>query len=191
MKIIFGLGNPGKKYVNNRHNVGFMVLEELALKCDCQFRRRLKLSSYIAETVIGEEKVVLALPYTFMNMSGIAVSACLKYYSLGLKDCLIVYDDVDLDFAVLRFRENGSWGGHRGMESIIERTQSKSISRLRVGIGRPLLKDEPLADYVLSDFSKTERSELKDLIQRAGCGLVDWVKEGTHYVMSAYNALRP
>jgi PTH1 family peptidyl-tRNA hydrolase len=183
LKIIFGLGNPGKKYKNNRHNIGYMVIERIAE--DVRFKRSIKLKGYLGEKEIAGEKILLVKPTTFMNNSGICVKKIIDYYQIHLKDFLVIYDDVDLPLGKIRFRRKGSSGGHKGIKSIIEILGSEEINRLRIGIGKK--RDEDLAEYVLSDFSPQEKEILKKVISDAVSASLDWVKFGADYVMQNYN----
>lgn len=164
MKIVMGLGNPGLKYSQNRHNVGFWVVNFWAEKLN------LKYNEYICQGEIAIKnfsnmKVILVKPMTFMNRSGISFKCLCEIFGVDLKECLIVYDDLDLPLGQMRMREKGSSGGHRGMESIIEEVKTNNIPRLRIGIGRP--PDNQLVhDYVLEDFSTEEIAGLEKLKPR-------------------------
>ena len=165
INLIVGLGNPGKKYENTRHNVGFMVIDEVV--------RRLRLRSFKEESLshvyrarIGGREVILAKPQTFMNNSGYAVINLLEENGLEPSQMLVVYDDLDLPLGMTRLRLEGSSGGHRGMESIIKSVKTEKFPRLRVGIGRPKGKEE-VVSYVLSPFSKKELEVLGAVIKKA------------------------
>ncbi len=165
INLIVGLGNPGKKYENTRHNVGFMVVDEIV--------RRLRLRGFKEEALshvyrarIGGREVILAKPQTFMNNSGYAVINLLEENGLEPSQMLVVYDDLDLPFGMTRLRLEGSSGGHKGMESIIKAVKTEKFPRLRVGIGRPKGKEE-VVNYVLSPFSKKELEVLGAVIKKA------------------------
>jgi len=185
LKIIFGLGNPGQKYKNNRHNIGYMVVEELARLQRVTFKRSFKLTAYIAETKKDKEKILFIKPRTFMNNSGLCVKKVLDRYKILSKDVLIIYDEVDLPPGEVRFRRKGSCAGHRGASSIISAIGSQQINRLRVGIGNPRAGE--LSDYVLSDFSSKERKILPETISKATCACLDWISQGADFVMRTYN----
>lgn len=185
MKVIFGLGNPGRQYKNNRHNVGYQVLESLVNGQGLEFKRSFRISAYIAKKKDAEEWVFLVKPRTFMNNSGLCVKKVLNKYKVNLSDVLIVYDDVDLPLGRIRFRTGGSCAGHRGMASIASALESEEVNRLRVGIGSP--QGQELSDYVLSDFSKKEREILDSTIQVAASASLDWVNEGIDFSMQKYN----
>ncbi|UCD15291.1 MAG: aminoacyl-tRNA hydrolase [Candidatus Omnitrophota bacterium] len=185
-KIIFGLGNPGAKYKNNRHNIGYKVLDKLAQGSNARFRRKLKINAHLTKIDIEDRGVLLVKPLTFMNNSGICVRKTLRSYGILSDNCLVVYDDVDLALGTIRFRESGSCGGHRGIDSIIEVLKKEEINRLRVGIRR-LQREGDLSDYVLSDFDKSELELLSSVIEMAVSACIDWVKFDNNYVMRNYN----
>lgn len=171
MKIIIGLGNPGTEYDNTRHNVGFLVVDELAKHFDIEFRQKKSLEAEIAECEINQERVVLVKPQTFINASGRTVQKLLKKYSAKPDDILVVYDDADLKFTDVRIRPGGSSAGHRGMQSIIESLPAGAkIARVRVGIGRPEHSDIPLEDYVLQKWTAAEKTQLRSVILSASEG---------------------
>lgn len=156
MKCLIGLGNIGKEYEYTRHNMGFMCIDKLAQDYNISFDKKLKKSIY-AETNIKGEKVLLVKPTTFMNLSGEAVVEIINWFKLSLEDICILYDDVDLPFGKIRYRESGSAGTHNGMRNIIALVGSENIKRVRVGIEtRTQDTPIPLFDYVLGKFSKEE-----------------------------------
>ena len=185
MKIIFGLGNPGRQYKNNRHNIGYMVVDKLAGMQKVSFKRKVKLSALLAMKRIKGEEVFFVKPCTFMNNSGLCVEKIVDKYKVLIQNMLIIYDDVDLSLGQIRFRQKGSCAGHRGMASIISTLGSQQVNRLRVGVGRP--QNGELPDYVLSDFSVSEREVLPDSIAQAASACLDWVNEGPDFVMKTYN----
>jgi peptidyl-tRNA hydrolase, PTH1 family len=165
MKAIIGLGNPGKEYARTRHNVGFLVLDEMAKQSGESFGRKNALEAEIAEVVIGDERVLLVKPQTFMNASGRALAAVMSKYPVTIEKTLIVYDDADLPFSDVRIRTSGSSAGHRGMESILSVLPKRTdVSRVRVGIGRPTHPDTPLDAHVLQAWTEGEESELGAVI---------------------------
>jgi PTH1 family peptidyl-tRNA hydrolase len=184
MKLVAGLGNPGSRYARNRHNVGFMVMDRLAKEEGVRLERR-RSNALVAEIGIGEERVVLAKPQTFMNLSGSAVGKLTAFHRLPRADVLVVYDDLDLPLGRLRLRAGGSSGGHHGMESIIHVLGGSEIPRLRIGIGRP----DPQRDvgHVLGNFSGEELSVLDDVIARAAIAVRLWVQEGIIKAMNKVN----
>ena len=158
MKLIVGLGNPGKKYEKTRHNVGFMFVDKFAKEIKVDFTLNKQLKSLIANTIIGGEKVVLIKPQTFMNLSGEAVLAAKNYYKIDTEDILVIYDDLDLPTGKIRIRKNGSSGGHKGMKNIIELIKTQEIKRVRIGI----MNNSPIdtIDYVLGKFTTTEEVDI-------------------------------
>ncbi|MBI4592068.1 aminoacyl-tRNA hydrolase [Candidatus Uhrbacteria bacterium] len=168
MKAIIGLGNPGKEYERTRHNVGFLVLDELVKRYDSTFTTKRSLEAEIAEAMIEGERVLLVKPQTFMNASSRALSAVMSKYPLTINDVLVVYDDADLPFGDVRYKESGSSAGHRGMESIIESLpKGTAVARIRVGIGRPSHPDIALDEFVLGRWSADEEKQLPLVIASA------------------------
>lgn len=162
MKLIVGLGNVGEKYDMTRHNVGFIVLDEYAHVKKVDFKLDKKLEANIAVTRINGEKVVLAKPTTYVNLSGNAVSKIMTYYKIELEDVLVIYDDIDLEVGRLRIRETNGHGGHNGIRDIINHLNTKDFKRIRVGIG--LDKSMPLDHYVLGRFSKQDITNLQPVV---------------------------
>jgi PTH1 family peptidyl-tRNA hydrolase len=182
MRIVIGLGNPGREYASTRHNIGFMVIDELAQRCGVITTRN-RFRSELIESTLDGEKLILAKPQTYMNLSGTAAREILNWYHVPRKDLLVVLDDMDLPFGQLRMRARGSAGGHNGLTSIIEQLGGNDIPRLRVGIGRGRSTS---IGHVLSRFSKDEERELPDVIDRAASGVLRWAREG---IVSAMNDL--
>jgi PTH1 family peptidyl-tRNA hydrolase len=183
--LIVGLGNPGKQYAANRHNVGFMVLSRLAEKLGEQFTR-MESRALVAKATYQNQRLILAKPQTYMNASGNAVHSLLRFYKLPLQNLLVAYDDVDLPFEALRIRAEGGSGGQKGMQSIIEQLGSETFPRLRIGIGRPPGQMEA-ADYVLKDFSKIEREFLDITLNRAVDAILTFISDGLDKAMNLYN----
>jgi len=198
VKLIIGLGNPGKAYENNRHNVGFRCLEQFARTHGLTFKQR-QSQAYVAMGRVAGQPVILAKPQTFMNRSGQAVACLVHYYRVPLHDVLIVYDDLDLPLGKLRIRERGSAGGHNGMRSIIASLGTHEVPRLRLGIGRPedhaaLERRQGPAEtevirYVLSDFTAAEQPIVAEMCQRATEAIHTVITEGLTAAMNRYNRL--
>ncbi|MFH1360009.1 MAG: aminoacyl-tRNA hydrolase [Candidatus Omnitrophota bacterium] len=185
-RVIVGLGNPGKAYTRTRHNFGFLVLEQLVQENRCRFKKSLIFKSFVARTTVDDEKVYFLLPLTFMNLSGRAVKAFVQKKKIALENILVVCDDLDLDFGVLRLKAQGSSGGHKGLESLIEQLRTKEFARLRLGIGR-CPPGQEASDYVLSEFGSQEKKKLEGIIEEAlGCCRL-WIQEGTTRSMSRFN----
>jgi PTH1 family peptidyl-tRNA hydrolase len=183
--LIAGLGNPGKGYAANRHNVGFMVVSRLAEKLGEQFNR-MESRALVAKALYQEQRLILAKPQTYMNGSGNAVRSLLRFYKISPQQLLVVFDDVDLPLETLRIRAEGGSGGQKGMQSIIEQLGSEAFPRLRVGIGRPPGRMEA-ADYVLQDFSKSEKELLDLTLNRAVDAILTFVRDGLDKAMNLYN----
>jgi len=186
MKLIVGLGNPGILYASSRHNIGFQVVKYLARIEKVALKKEKGMSALSAKAKIEGTDALLALPLTYMNLSGEAVRLLLKKYRVGLADLLVICDDLDLEFGRIKIRSSGSSAGHRGVKSIIDLLGSDAFSRLRIGIGRP--QDNTAAtDYVLSRFHKREKSELSALIKKAAEAARAWVGKGVEKSMNIFN----
>jgi len=183
--LIVGLGNPGRKYAGNRHNVGFRCVDHLASAYDLSLNRRQRQAS-VALGPILRRSVVLAKPRTYMNKSGHPVASLARFYRVPLDRLLVVYDDLDLPLGTTRIRPAGGSGGHRGMKSVIKQLGSRGFPRLRIGIGRPPGRMDP-ADYVLQDFSKDEETLLDRTLEQASSAIETWLAEGVDEAMSYYN----
>ena len=187
MRLIVGLGNPGREYRDTRHNVGFMVAEEITK------RHGLTLAmapSQVPDAMMakkfGADPLLVAKPLTFMNRSGDAVAALSRYYDIAIADLLVVVDEVALPFGRLRARARGSAGGHNGLKSVIDRLGTTEFSRLRLGVGRGDSRRD-LADHVLSQFETDEEAVLEEFISRAADAAEMFAAEGIEKVMNAYN----
>lgn len=208
IKLIVGLGNPGLRYAHNRHNVGFMVVEEFARAHSFEFARK-RFNAAIAEGALDGTRVLMAKPQTYMNASGDAVGKLFSYFKIAPQDFIVVYDDLDLPLGKLRLRGSGSAGGHHGLESIIGRIGTSEFPRLRVGIGRPdaatragksSKSDSTLArvdaaliqsadvDHVLGNFEGDERRVASEVIQRAAQAIQLWLSSGIDRAMNKFNS---
>jgi PTH1 family peptidyl-tRNA hydrolase len=165
IKLVVGLGNPGEKYRNTRHNVGFMVIDELVRRLKLKHYREEALSHVYRARISGRE-VLLAKPQTYMNNSGLAVVNLLEEKEVHPEEMLVIYDDLDLPLGMTRLRLEGGSGGHRGVESIIRNIKTEKFPRLKIGIGRPK-KKEDVVNYVLSPFSKEEQDLVRAVIKKA------------------------
>ena len=201
MKLIVGLGNPGPEYRDTRHNVGFMVVDEIARRAGLQWSMA---PSQVPDAFVvkrfppspglrgagavgsAEEALLLAKPLTYMNRSGDVVAALSRYYDIPPSDLLIVVDEVALPFTRLRARPSGSAGGHNGLKSIVERLGTTEFPRLRLGVGRGDARRD-LADHVLSRFERGEQAELETFISRAADAAEMFAAEGILKVMNAFN----
>ena len=188
MKLVVGLGNPGPRYAQTRHNVGFMILDQIIrLYSGCQDRE--KFAGLLSQVVIDDESLVLLKPTTFMNLSGIAVEQSMSFYKLPLEKLLVITDDLALEPGKLRLRRSGSTGGHNGLGSICQYLASEDFPRLRVGIGSSDLPDP--ADYVLAGFSKQQWSTITPALDRAVQAVRCWATEGIDAAMNEFNFNNP
>lgn len=186
MYIIAGLGNPGKKYVNSRHNIGFDALDAVAAKYNIDVKK-VKFNGIYGEGIIGGEKVVLVKPQTFMNLSGECIRDFKNWYKVENDQIIIIYDDISLPLGKMRIRPKGSAGGHNGIKSIIYQTGSEVFPRIKIGVGSPENPDFDLADYVLGHFSKGEIEVLVPVAVKAAEAVAEIIKNGTEKAMSVYN----
>jgi len=186
MKCIVGLGNPGKKYETTRHNIGFMVIDELyrrfgttgdQTKFNCEYT--------IVHTPNG--RLLLVKPLTFMNLSGEGVKPLIDYYHIAPEDILVAYDDLDLPTGRIRLRVKGGHGGHNGIRSLIDHLGTKEFKRLRIGIGRPIDRT-PIVNYVLQSFAKGEQEAVNEAIQLASDACEQWMEQPFTHVMNEFNA---
>ena len=186
MKLIVGLGNPGRKYRETRHNIGFAVADELARRGGVAFDAAPADGLIARVRALGPEGTLLLKPLTMMNASGFAVSEIARYFRIALDDILVVADDVNLPLGRLRARPSGSAGGHNGFRSIIEQLGTTGFARLRVGVGRGDPRRD-LADYVLAGFDEDERSVVVEAVGRAADAGELFVAEGIERVMNRFN----
>jgi PTH1 family peptidyl-tRNA hydrolase len=185
MKLLVGLGNPGRKYDQTRHNIGFDVLNRLAERFgDGQTKD--KFDGRLTEARIGGERVLLLWPHTFMNRSGESVGPAFEFYKLELADLLVVCDDFNLPLGKLRFRRDGSAGGQNGLSDVIRRLGTEGFSRLRVGIG-PVPANWDAADFVLGKFATAEKDAVDEVIVRAADGAECWAIDGIEASMNRFN----
>ena len=166
MKIIVGLGNPGKEYENTKHNIGFMFLDYLVNKNNLGDFKKFK-NSKILECDLNGKKIILAKPQTYMNLSGNALVELKNWYKIENKDMLVIYDDFDIAFGDVRYRDKGSAGTHNGMKDIVNKISSIEIPRLRIGTGGLKKENEPIISFVLSKFSKSNLDELNNIFEQA------------------------
>ena len=186
MYVIVGLGNPKTEYKNTRHNVGFDVIDLLADKCEIPMDMK-KHRAICGKGMIGGEKVILAQPQTFMNLSGLSVVELVHYYKIDpTMELIVVYDDVALSPGQIRIRKQGSAGGHNGMKSIIGGLNTQDFIRVRIGVGEKP-KSYDLADYVLGHFTPEEREVMDTAIIRAVLAIQTIVAEGADKAMNLYN----
>ena len=185
MKLIVGLGNIGSKYTFTRHNVGFMLADSIAINEGLTFRENSRLKCLMANLRNGIDDYLIIKPTTFMNLSGEAVRAVMDYYKISVQDILIVYDDLSLELGKIRYRANGSDGGHNGIKSVIQHLGTKDVARLKIGIGpQPNLPSEV---FVLQNFSKEELEILKGTLTTAKESIACYFKEGIAVTQNRFN----
>ena len=195
LQLLVGLGNPGSRYAETRHNVGFMVLERMAARSGVPFRSQPKLHGLLAELGTGPARLRLLMPQTFMNESGRAIRAALDWYRLVPGQLLVVVDDMDLPFGRLRLRAAGSAGGHNGLRSTIQHLGTQEFARLRIGIGAPALeaqeRRERTVGHVLGRFSPAERPALEAVLDEVAAGIDLIRRQGIERAANRLNAFRP
>jgi len=185
MYLVVGLGNPGDKFDSTRHNVGFKAIDYLAYKLNVPLNK-IGFKALYGTTIIGNEKVVLAKPQTYMNLSGESVLNFYNYYKMDLSHIIIIYDDIDLKVGDIRVRSKGSAGTHNGMKSIIYQLQSEDFPRVRIGVSPPPLEWD-LKDYVLSRFSEDEKECIEKGIENAAGAVITIINEDISAAQQLYN----
>jgi peptidyl-tRNA hydrolase, PTH1 family len=183
--LMIGFGNPGREYIHTRHNIGFMLIDRIALRLNAQ-GMKLQSKAIVISSLYEDRKILLAKPQTFMNLSGQSVQGLLHFYKLPNENLLIAHDDLDLPFGTIRIRPDGGPGGQRGMADTIERLGTKEFPRLRLGIGRPPGRMDP-KDYVLQDFSKEDQKFLPEVLDRATDAALEFVRRGLSAAMNKFN----
>lgn len=185
MKIIVGLGNPTREYAGTRHNVGFSVIYNISDAYNIPVETK-KHKALIGKGVIEGEKVVLAMPQTYMNLSGESVRELMDFYKCDLSDLIVIYDDISLDVGKLRIRSKGSAGGHNGIKNIIAHLGTQEFARIKIGVGEKPAKMD-LADYVLGHFSKEEQPVIRESADRAREAVATILTEGIASAMNKFN----
>lgn len=186
MKVIIGLGNPGREYEMTRHNIGFLVLDELAGRSGVSFRRNWWVPALTAKGAIGQEPMRLMKPQTFMNRSGRVAGSALRKAGWRTGNLLVIFDDIALGWGQLRVRAQGSAGGHNGVQSVMDALGDGSFGRIRIGIG-PKPDSVSLSDYVLGPFSDTETQNLEDVVRRAADAVEMVCTAGIEQAMNCFN----
>lgn len=188
MKLIVGLGNPGKKYENTRHNFGFMLADELARAKGFDFTSSLKFQGEFAELRDKvHDKIFFLKPTTFMNLSGEAVLPVMQFYKIAPEDVLVIHDDLDLPLGSMRLARKGSPGGHNGLKSIIQNLGTQEFCRLRLGIGRPKFVGQEVVDFVLQKFSKDERPLVDEVLADSCKAITTFLEHGIQMAMNEWN----
>jgi PTH1 family peptidyl-tRNA hydrolase len=188
MIFIVGLGNPGEKYKQTRHNIGFVIVNAF-LNLQENYSTFIKFNSEISRLAYRQKEILLLKPLTFMNNSGKPVASAMSLYSLDdTGRLLVIHDDIDIDFGKIRLKRGGGTGGHNGLESIAEQLGHSDFDRLRFGLGRPPGSKDP-ADFVLSNFSRLEKKVIEQCLQAALDVIDDYIANGIDYTMNKYNSL--
>jgi len=185
VKLIAGLGNPGVRYSYSRHNVGFLVLDALALRENIEIKRG-KFGSRLGRGEISEIPTILAKPQTFMNLSGVAVGKLARYFGVDVEDVIVIHDDMDFPLGDVRIKVGGGAGGHKGLLSIIDHLESAEFTRIRLGIGRPA-PGETNEEYVLERLPRGERKPVIHAVERACDAVVEIVSLGVQTAMNRFN----
>ncbi|MCQ2741333.1 MAG: aminoacyl-tRNA hydrolase [Alphaproteobacteria bacterium] len=186
MYIIAGLGNPGRDYVGTRHNVGFEVIDALCSRFDINLNKE-KFRAVFGDGRIGNEKVLVVKPMTYMNLSGESIREIADYYKVENENIIVIYDDISLPIGKLRIREKGSAGGHNGIKNIIYQLQTDVFPRIKIGTGKPENANYDIKDYVLGKFSKEETEILIKSAVNSVCAVEEIIKNGTKSAMNKYN----
>jgi PTH1 family peptidyl-tRNA hydrolase len=185
MKLIVGLGNPGKQYEETRHNVGFKVIDELSKKLNIELNET-KFKGIYGRGMVQGEKVILLKPMTYMNLSGEAVSGVMRFYDIPSEDLLVCYDELDLPVGKIRLRYKGSAGGHNGIKSIINLLGTQEFNRIRIGIERPQ-PGSNIADYVLGKFKPEDKGPIHEMVEKSAEACEMWLEKPFLDVMNTYN----
>ena len=185
--LIVGLGNPGPKYENTRHNVGFLTINALTKEYDIK-TDKLKFKSMIGDAMISGKRCLLMQPVTFMNNSGEAIAEAMRFYKIPIENVIVIYDDISLEPGFLRIRRKGSDGGHNGIKSIIELTGSDAFPRIKLGVGKKPRPDYDLAAWVLSDLTPADRTQFDQSISHACAALTLMVAGNIDKAMNQYNS---
>lgn len=185
MKLIVGLGNPGKQYEKTRHNVGFEVIDALAKRWSIALDQAKHKGMY-GSGIVNGEKVILLKPLTYMNLSGESIGAIMHFFKVEVEDFVVLYDDLDLPPGKIRLRQKGSAGGHNGMKSTIAHLSTQEFNRIRIGIGRPTVP-MAISDYVLSRFQAEEWSDINQAIEKSAAACESWLTTSFLQVMNEYN----
>ncbi|CCW38959.1 aminoacyl-tRNA hydrolase [Streptococcus agalactiae] len=190
VKMIVGLGNPGSKYNDTKHNIGFMAVDRIVKKLDVNFTEDKNFKAEISSDFINGEKIYFIKPTTFMNNSGIAVKALLTYYNISIKDMIIIYDDLDMEVGKIRFRQKGSAGGHNGIKSIIAHLGTQEFDRIKVGIGRPNGR-MTVINHVLGKFDKNDEIMISNTLDKVDNAVNYYLQTNDFQkTMQKYNGLK-
>jgi PTH1 family peptidyl-tRNA hydrolase len=183
--LIVGLGNPGREYKDNRHNLGFMLIDRLSIRLNARLTR-VHAKALVGSVIYAGNKIILAKPQTYMNLSGQSIQGLARFYKIPLENMIVAYDDLDLPFGTIRIRPGGGPGGQKGVASTIDRLGTKDFRRLRIGIGRPPGRMDP-SDYVLQNFAQADLTLLSEILERAADATLTFVTDGLNTAMNKFN----
>lgn len=183
--LIVGLGNPGREYKDNRHNVGFMLIDQLSVRLNARLTR-MQAKALVGSINYEGNKLIFAKPQTYMNLSGQSIQGLARFYKVPLENMIVAHDDLDLPFGTIRVRPGGGPGGQRGVASTIERLGTKDFRRLRIGIGRPPGRMDP-SDFVLQNFAPADSILLSEILDRATEAVLTFVTDGLNAAMNKFN----
>jgi PTH1 family peptidyl-tRNA hydrolase len=183
--LIVGLGNPGREYKDNRHNVGFMLIDRLSVRLDARLSR-MQAKALVGNVNYEGNKIILAKPQTYMNLSGQSIQGLAHFYKVPLENMIVAHDDLDLPFGTIRIRPGGGPGGQKGVASTIERLGTQDFRRLRIGIGRPPGRMDPAA-YVLQDFPAADQTMLSEILDHTANAALTFIVEGLNAAMNKFN----
>lgn len=186
MILVAGLGNPGKEYINTKHNVGFLTVDEISRRVGIELNKK-KFHSSFGDGLFGDSRLLLIKPDTYMNRSGEAVASVQQFYNLPAENILVVYDEMDLPVGTVKIKPGGGSAGHNGIKSIISQMGSSDFVRIRIGIGKPR-SGTGGANHVLSGFSKSEQEEIEESIVRASDAVLEIIESGLQTAMNKFNA---
>lgn len=187
MWLIVGLGNPGKKYLLTRHNIGFLAVDRFAKSLGVPEPTREERKALVSKFRLGEEEIVLAKPQTFMNLSGESVQALIQFYKVELDHLIVLHDEVDLPFAQMKIQKERGHGGHNGVRDIHAKLGGNNYARIRLGVGRPPHPAMQVADFVLQNFNDSEMAELPDFLDRCGDAIQALIEEGFAKAAGKFN----
>lgn len=184
--LVVGLGNPGDKYDNTRHNIGFAVADFFMTSAKGSFNKN-KMDALFGECKIGDKRILVAKPQTYMNNSGLAVSQIAKFYKIPIENIIVIFDDISLPVGKLRIRRKGSHGGHNGMKSILNLMGNDNITRIKMGVGAKPHPDYDLADWVLAKFPESEKELLQKTVEKASTAIKEIIQKGVDSAMNKYS----
>ena len=184
--LVVGLGNPGDRYDNTRHNIGFAVVDHFMTAAKGKFNKT-KMDALFGECKIGDKRILVAKPQTYMNNSGIAVSQIAKFYKIPTENIIVVFDDISLDVGKLRIRRKGSHGGHNGMKSIVNLMGCDDIPRIKMGVGAKPHPDYDLADWVLAKFPESEKENLQKSVEKGSAAIKEIILRSIDSAMNKYS----